>query len=116
MTGNAFYSAFIVLDNIAVLSKLRFLRINQGNIQNLSQICWLLGTICTAIYHSFVLLSLVVKEEHLKMRFLQHSHSIIVTDPAQAQNLLTASNNLRPEETAEHSPRPRDSLPKVYNR
>jgi hypothetical protein len=86
--GSAFYSAFIVLDNIAVLSKLRFLRINQDKIRNLSQICWFLGTICTAIYHSLILLALIVKEEHLKTRFLQHSHSIIVTDPAQVQSLV----------------------------
>jgi hypothetical protein len=117
--GSALYSTFIVLDNIAVLSKLRFLRINQAKIRTLSHLCWFLGTICTAIYRSLVLLALLVKEEHLRLRFLQHSHSILLTDQAEVQSLvsdLTASNNHRPEAGGEHSPRARDSLPKVYNR
>lgn len=76
------YSVFIILDNIAVLSKHRFLKLNPATIHTLAHLAWLLGTICSALYHSAVLLALLVKEEHLRLRFLQHSNSIVVSDPA----------------------------------
>ena len=45
------------------------------------------------------------------MRFVQHSNSIVVRDPALIQELVAIMN-----EGGGHSPRARDTMAKVYNR
>jgi len=57
------YSAFIVLDNISLLSKLTFLKINDERVLRWSHLVWFLATLISSVMHSLKLLALVVKEE-----------------------------------------------------
>ncbi len=59
------YSAYIIVDNLRVVCKLKFLRGNDMLLQRLSNLCWFFSLIASLIYHSLRLLTLCVKEEKL---------------------------------------------------